>query len=254
MSDEKTNEVLLTGLQNIPDTDFRLPLSEPEAFKRALEGLPLPVYICTPDGAVVFLNAAARARTGAELLVGRYSFLRDSEFSAAMAVGVKRVLAGDTVLFPGARLPFSSATCCDVTIFPLLDKGLVTHFALMEAQSVIYGRKSEVERAKEHMLLHRNEKFDLTAVVKASGLSQSYFARSFKRQTGQTPHEFFTGIKIDQFKEKLLEPGITAAQAYAACEIDDREYFARVFKKTVGISPAEYRRRLIWSEKSKNCD
>ncbi|MCL2797467.1 MAG: AraC family transcriptional regulator [Firmicutes bacterium] len=243
---------MIKAWQNISDTDFRLPLSDPEVFKKSLEKLPIPVHVHTPDGIVVFLNAAGRAEfgVGPEEVTGRYNFFKDSEVASAIRVGeIKRVLAGETVLFPSVKFSFGSGAYRDVTVFPLMEKGYVTHVVVVQAPCRVHKSKSEIERAKEFLFEHWYQKFDLNCVVSASGLSKAHFSRLFKTSTGKTPYEFYTDIKIAKLKERLSDAGLSLEEAFAACNLSVGGYFARVFKRVTGVSVVEYRKSALRSEK-----
>lgn len=74
------------------------------------------------------------------------------------------------------------------------------------------------------------------------GLSRYYFIRLFKNATGQTPQQYYTVLALETAKGLLENTDHTVAQIASLCGIEDGFYFSRLFKKHVGLSPADYRK------------
>ena len=123
MPENKESPPSRKAWQNISDADFRLPLSDPEVFKKAVEKLPYPVHVHTPDGITVYMNAAGCSEYDVhpDEIIGRYSFAKDPEVTAVIRTGeLQRVLAGETVIFPEVKFSFGSDQYRDITVFPLV--------------------------------------------------------------------------------------------------------------------------------------
>lgn len=74
-------------------------------------------------------------------------------------------------------------------------------------------------------------------------LSVSEFSRAFHREQGTTFEWFLLEYRIAQARELLVEgPRTIAAIAYAV-GFRDPDYFCRVFRRLVGTTASEYRRR-----------
>ncbi len=91
-----------------------------------------------------------------------------------------------------------------------------------------------------------NSEFVISAAVKSLGVSYEYMRHCFKEETGHTPLEYLTKIRIQQAKEYLVTSKFYSVSAVAfLCGFSDAYYFSRCFKKYTGISPAEYRKTKI---------
>lgn len=75
-----------------------------------------------------------------------------------------------------------------------------------------------------------------------AGLSDFHFARSFRKSTGFTPHQYLLQVKISRAKSLLLQPQWTILQIALALGFSDASRFAKVFRAHMGVSPAEWRR------------
>ena len=76
------------------------------------------------------------------------------------------------------------------------------------------------------------------------GLSKYYFAREFKKVTGYTFVSYLNVVRCEKAKLLLTETTRSIGDVSAECGFSDQSYFTRVFKKHVGVLPAEFRRSV----------
>ena len=74
-------------------------------------------------------------------------------------------------------------------------------------------------------------------------ISPYYFSKLFKEETGSNFVEYLTGLRMDQAKEMLKDENLSMKEICAAIGYSDPNYFSRIFKKNVGLTPTEYRER-----------
>ena len=78
-----------------------------------------------------------------------------------------------------------------------------------------------------------------------TGLAPAKFFEVFKRETGLPPHSFLLNCRIRR-AQALLEERKSSIDAIAdMLRFSSRQHFSTVFKRTVGVSPAQYRRLRI---------
>jgi AraC-like DNA-binding protein len=88
-----------------------------------------------------------------------------------------------------------------------------------------------------------NPDFDVSEEIEKSGYSKDHFRRCFKEETGLTPLEHLTVLRINRAKKLLCSTPRQSVELIAeSCGFSDTFYFSRVFKKSVGLSPSEYRK------------
>lgn len=78
--------------------------------------------------------------------------------------------------------------------------------------------------------------------AKMCDISKSHFIRLFHSSTGLPPQKYRTAIVMREAKH-LLKSNTVAATA-SILGYDDAFYFSRIFKKTVGVSPIQYKKQL----------
>ncbi|MFT5526524.1 MAG: AraC family transcriptional regulator of arabinose operon [Pirellulaceae bacterium] len=91
---------------------------------------------------------------------------------------------------------------------------------------------------------HSSEPLTIAALAKRAHLSESRLAHLFSRQVGVTPGTFLLEQRIEKSRQLLewTEHGI--AEVAKRVGFDDPFYFSRRFRRTVGMSPRQYRNSL----------
>lgn len=76
-------------------------------------------------------------------------------------------------------------------------------------------------------------------------LSPNYFGDLIKKETGKTPQEYIQNKLISVAMDMLAGTGDTVGQIADALGFQYSQHFNRMFKKKVGCTPNEYRRRQV---------
>jgi two-component system response regulator YesN len=72
-------------------------------------------------------------------------------------------------------------------------------------------------------------------------ISPYYFSKLFKEETGENFIECLTNIRIEKAKQLLQNKEVSIKNICVETGYSDPNYFSRIFKKQVGITPTEYR-------------
>jgi AraC-like DNA-binding protein len=86
------------------------------------------------------------------------------------------------------------------------------------------------------------EKWTVDSLARVAGTSRSVLAERFAEIVGQPPMQYLALWRM-QLASRLLADGNTVAATAAAVGYDSEAAFSRAFKKGMGKSPAEWRRR-----------
>lgn len=89
----------------------------------------------------------------------------------------------------------------------------------------------------------RKKQLSLDKYAEMCHLSKSQFIRNFKEYTGKTPIKYKNDILIDRAKEKLTHSDISISELSNLLGFENIYYFSTMFKKAMGMSPAEYRKK-----------
>jgi two-component system response regulator YesN len=103
------------------------------------------------------------------------------------------------------------------------------------------GQRNEIARAKEYILKNLEEKLGVQEAAAHVGMSESYFSHLFKKETGINFIDYVNRAKMEVAAELLADPGLKMLDIASRIGIDNPNYFSVLFKKTMGVSPQEYR-------------
>ncbi len=122
-------------------------------------------------------------------------------------------------------------------------KNLVSNLLIkvMELQEVSHPMPY-VEKIKMYIKDNFQKAITLETVAKYINLHPSYCSTIFKRSEGHSVTEYINTVRINYAKELLDTSPYRIGEIGARCGIPDPYYFSRVFNKTCGVSPSEYRK------------
>lgn len=79
-------------------------------------------------------------------------------------------------------------------------------------------------------------------IARMIGLSNSYFARSFKASYGQTPRAHIIRKRVEMAQEAMLKSQRSLCLIAMECGFSDQAHFSRHFLRVVGQTPGAWRR------------
>lgn len=88
-----------------------------------------------------------------------------------------------------------------------------------------------------------DETLNVADVAASVHLSESHFRRSFRDAFGLSPVKYITMTRVAQAQERLRYSNERLTDIAEALGFSTLYYFSVVFKKEVGVSPSEYRKR-----------
>ena len=88
---------------------------------------------------------------------------------------------------------------------------------------------------------HYMQDVSLDQAAEAMGMSSFYFSRFFRTSYNQTFLEYLTAYRIDRAVELLQQTDIPVREIAVRVGYTDANYFTKVFKRHLGVTPTEYR-------------
>ena len=83
----------------------------------------------------------------------------------------------------------------------------------------------------------------LHSLVETLTLSPAYFSDLFRRETGQTLSHYINEQRMLLAAELLDSTALQIQTVAQHCGVLDVQYFSKLFKKHIGMTPKEYRKR-----------
>ncbi len=104
-------------------------------------------------------------------------------------------------------------------------------------------KRDVTDEAIHFMRENVRKRLTLKDIASYVGLSPSHFSTLFLSKTGYSPLNYFTHLKIQEACHQLDFSDMKINQISMLIGINDPFYFSRLFTKTMGTSPSEYRAR-----------
>jgi transcriptional regulator GlxA family with amidase domain len=113
-----------------------------------------------------------------------------------------------------------------------------------KGEAVPVGR-SALQEAQRWIVANPGEDLSIAHLAKRTGLSSRHFARLFRQEVGVGPAAWVQEARVAAAR-RLLESGDTVPKQVASqCGFANADSLRRAFVRRVGITPAEYRKRMI---------
>lgn len=101
-----------------------------------------------------------------------------------------------------------------------------------------------IAQCQEWIARNYEQNAPVAAMARLSGLAERSFKRRFAAATGMAPMEYVHTLRIEEAKQ-MLETGDEPIEAIAeAAGYEDAGFFGRLFRRKVGLTPAQYRKRF----------
>jgi AraC family transcriptional regulator len=81
----------------------------------------------------------------------------------------------------------------------------------------------------------------LEDLAHAVNMSKFHFSRRFREESGKSPMQFTSEMRIQAAKRMLQQTDMTISAIAAAVGLRDAAHFSHVFKRHTGYSPGAFR-------------
>lgn len=94
-----------------------------------------------------------------------------------------------------------------------------------------------------------NENISLETIAKQAYVSPKYFSRLFKKKTGLNLTQFVHNLRVDKACELLKNTDLPINTIMNRVGYKDSKFFYQIFKRTMNVTPGDYRQQMQVSEK-----
>ncbi len=105
--------------------------------------------------------------------------------------------------------------------------------------------RAEMEQAIRYFYEHYMEPIRIEQYARSHGMSVSWFLRCFKLYTRQSPMQYITSLRINNAANLLENTEYNVTEIAAMVGYENPLYFSRIFRKVRGVSPSQYRKRML---------
>lgn len=126
----------------------------------------------------------------------------------------------------------------DFALKELLIRLMQTQARSMVEKNIVKN-KSRIGFAVDYIRKNLHQKLSIESIAKMAYVSKSNFFKMFKDELGTSPNEFILRERISKAKELLKSRNSIKETAFQT-GFSDTNYFTRVFKQLVGVTPKNY--------------
>jgi len=101
----------------------------------------------------------------------------------------------------------------------------------------------QVKRVTTYMSDNLERTIGLDELAAVISLSRAHFCTSFRKATGSTPHEWLTARRMDRAQELLLDRAREVTDIALSVGYQTNSSFSAAFRRHVGMTPTQFRRR-----------
>lgn len=103
--------------------------------------------------------------------------------------------------------------------------------------------KSKIQLAIRYIQNHYAEDIAVNELAEKFSMSPNYFSSMFKKETNKSAVNYITEYRIQKARDYLVHSEESVVDIAKKVGYEDSQYFFRVFKKAVGVTPLQYRRQ-----------
>ncbi|MCP3932246.1 MAG: AraC family transcriptional regulator [Bacteroidetes bacterium] len=135
--------------------------------------------------------------------------------------------------------------------FQQLASGLVIqllgYLIALQKQRDFSGKRIEtvIQKVRFYMRENIEKEINLPQLAEQHHIAYTYFRKMFKKYTGVAPHQYHLELKIMRAKELLLTTDKSIKEISYELGFQSIYYFSRLFKKKEGVSPSNFRKRVM---------
>ena len=125
---------------------------------------------------------------------------------------------------------------------------IVNEIIKTNARAIKKENNFAVERIRRYIEEHYAENLTLTNLAEMVNANGYYLSHAFKKITHYSPQQYILRRRIGKAQCLLVYTSLSLTEISARVGYEDSNYFSRVFKKVIGMSPRLYRQK--WRELS----
>ena len=129
-----------------------------------------------------------------------------------------------------------------------IDNLKIALFQRQVSQQDLFQEERAIHGLTRYLQEHLAEEISLSVLAEQFHLSAQYISQLFKNEIGVGFLTYLTNIRMEQAKKLLLTTSLPIAQVSEQSGYGHYRVFTKVFKKSEGITPSQYRRDFLEKE------
>lgn len=130
-----------------------------------------------------------------------------------------------------------------------IDNLKIALFRRQVSQGEAVQEERPIQAIARYLREHLAEDVSLSVLAEEFHMSAQYISQLFKSEIGVNFLAYLTNIRMEKAKHLLLTTPLSVAEVSEQSGYGDYRVFTKVFKKSEGITPSQYRRDFLEREK-----
>ena len=126
-----------------------------------------------------------------------------------------------------------------------IDNLKIALFRQQLPQEETQGEERPIMAITRYLQEHLSEDISLSILAEEFHLSAQYISQLFKSEIGVNFLAYLTNIRMERAKKLLLSTALSIGEISEQLGFGDYRVFTKVFKKSEGVTPSQYRRDFL---------
>ncbi len=132
-----------------------------------------------------------------------------------------------------------------VEVYFLMIQDIVTEFLGNSFALADKKHLSLVKNARNYIMENYSKPITIDDVAANLFISSSYLSRLFRQELQCTVNDYLTRVRVEQAVELMKKPELSVERVSKAIGFKNQSYFAKVFRKYIGVTPLVYKNSLF---------
>lgn len=129
-----------------------------------------------------------------------------------------------------------------------LSTDMLHKYCLMVKNHSMKGYSKVVKEVISYVDFHYAEDLGLAFFAEMFSISKNYLSGLFKKETGMTLTDYIHQVRIRRAVTLINSSSLSITTIAASCGYNDINYFIRIFKRALGMSPKQYQKSILHPE------
>ncbi|WP_162610505.1 PocR ligand-binding domain-containing protein [Blautia sp. An249] len=104
---------------------------------------------------------------------------------------------------------------------------------------------SVLKEVRKYIDIHYSEKLSIEEIAKEVYLSPSYLCTLFKKNAGNTIHDYILRVRIEKSIEFMQDRSLSLKDIMKKCGFKSQSYYTKAFREMIGVTPGQYRNKFL---------
>jgi YSIRK-targeted surface antigen transcriptional regulator len=213
-------------------------------------------FDCIREGrtAEVINTLKAFGETGETGVLSKKSHLRSQKNLAIAGITLATRAALDGGLFPEIAYTLSDLYIQNLEevhdskgVDQLLENAFL-EFSQRVEQSKRDQYSTPIYACQNYIFTHLYEEITLNQLAEIAAMNPSYLSALFKKEVGISISGYIQRAKINEAKSLITYTAHNLTEISSLLNFHDQSYFTKVFKKYAGVTPKQFKSRLVAAE------